>query len=129
MMYSEFIAGTGCKDNAHNYEVFKNLEAMYMNTEMTKAEIYAYGIKLVDNSKSEAELKAEAEIKAEIDELKSSIAWCKREIDYNEKMLGAWEADGDETMIFHCKNMIKHYKEEVKQSRAKIAALRHFFNL
>lgn len=26
MMYSEFIEGTGCKDNAHNYKVFCDLE-------------------------------------------------------------------------------------------------------
>lgn len=51
MMYSEFIEGTGCRQNEHNYKVFQNLEAMYINTDMSKEEIYEYGKKLVDNSK------------------------------------------------------------------------------
>ena len=67
MMYDEFVKGTGCKQNAHNYQVFRNLEVMYMNTDMSKQEIYEYGKKLVDNSKTEQELKLEAEIKAEIE--------------------------------------------------------------
>lgn len=73
MMYSEFIAGTGCKENEHNYKVFRNLEVMYMNSDMSKAEIYEYGKKLVDNSKSEQELKLEAEIKERIESLKAEI--------------------------------------------------------
>jgi hypothetical protein len=73
MLYSEFIEGTGCKDSEHNYKVYKDLEIMYMNSDMTKAEIYEYGKKLVDNSKSEEQLKLEAEIKAEIKELKEQL--------------------------------------------------------
>ena len=53
MLYGEFIEGTGCKDNEHNYKVYCDLEIMCMNSDMSKAEIYEYGKKLVDNSKSE----------------------------------------------------------------------------
>ena len=56
MLFSEFREGTGCKDNQHNHEVYKNLEIMYMNSDMTKEEIYEYGKKLVDNSKTVEEL-------------------------------------------------------------------------
>ena len=45
MLFSEFVEGTGCKDNEKNYEVYKNLEIMYMNSNMSKAEIYEYGKK------------------------------------------------------------------------------------
>jgi hypothetical protein len=73
MMYSEFVAGTGCKDNEHNYKIYKDLEIMYMNSDISKQEVYEYGKKLVDNSKSEEQLKLEAEIKAEIKELKEQL--------------------------------------------------------
>lgn len=107
MMYCEFISGTGCKDNSHNYEVFKNLEIMYMNSDMSKSEIYEYGKKLVDNSKSEQELKVEAELKANIAECKERIAGCKRFMEYYKAM--------DD------KNMIKYYQREIKVERRKIA--------
>lgn len=81
MMYCEFVAGTGCKDNEYNYKVFKNLESMYMNTKMTKAEIYEYGKKLVDNSKSEKQIEFENNIKAEIESLENELKYTKREAD------------------------------------------------
>ena len=70
MLYSEFVAGTGCKDNEHNYKVYKDLEVMYMNSDMSKAEIYAYGAKLVDNSPSKAQAEAVAKISKQIDDVK-----------------------------------------------------------
>ena len=60
MMYCEFVAGTGCKDTPHNYKVFEDLEVMYMNSDLSKEQIYEYGKKLVDNSKTEKELAFEA---------------------------------------------------------------------
>ena len=81
MLYREFVEGTGCKDNDHNYKVYKDLEIMYMNSDLSKAQIYEYGKKLVDNNyKSEKELAVEARVKAEIDECKSYIAYYKAEI-------------------------------------------------
>lgn len=50
MLYSEFIEGTGCKSSAHNFKVFQDLEAMYMNSQLSKEQIYEYGKKLVDNN-------------------------------------------------------------------------------
>lgn len=93
MLYSEFIEGTGCKDNDYNYKVYKDLEVMYMNSDISKAQIYEYGKKLVDNSKSEAELKVEAEIKVEIEEHKDQIATLKEWIKQNEEMLGYWKGN------------------------------------
>ena len=79
MLYSEFINGTGCKDNDHNYEVFKNLEVMYMNTDMTKDQIYEYGKKLVDNTKSEKEIAFEKEIKEQIESEKKRLLTGQKE--------------------------------------------------
>lgn len=86
MLYSEFIEGTGCRENDHNYQVYKNLEIMYMNSQMSKQEIYEYGKKLVDNSKSPEQIKFEEEIQAQIsllqDQLKSLRADIKRYDEY-----------------------------------------------
>ena len=52
MLWCEFIDGTGCKISEHNYQVYKDLEIMYINSDMTKNQVYEYGKKLVDNSKT-----------------------------------------------------------------------------
>lgn len=123
MMYSEFVAGTGCKDNAHNYKVFQNLEIMYMNSDMSKAEIYEYGKKLVDNSKSEEELSVEAEIKAEIDEQKKRIKEAKRWIEYYKESYDFWKSAGDKEMSAMNKLGMEYYKGEAKQARIRIREL------
>lgn len=74
MLFSEFIDGTGCKDNEYNYKIYKRLELMYMaDDSITKAEIYEYGKKLVDNSKTAKELEIEANWKAELKELNRQL--------------------------------------------------------
>lgn len=74
MLFSEFQQNTGCKDTPFNHEIYRRLELMYMSDDnITKAEIYEYGKKLVDNSKTEAEIELENEIHEE-------IQWCKDEI-------------------------------------------------
>lgn len=61
MLYNEFLAGTGAKNTDFNYQVYKSLEALYMEKDnMTKADVYAAGKKLIDNSPTEAEKEAEA---------------------------------------------------------------------
>jgi predicted butyrate kinase (DUF1464 family) len=121
MMYSEFVEGTGCKENQHNYEVFKNLEVMYMNTEMSKAEIYEYGKKLVDNSKSPEEIAAENEIKNDIESLKHDLEWLRmQKVRYEEYVAttseayykSLWKAD------------LANIKKEIKSANSKILLLR-----
>ena len=73
MLYDEFIEGTGCKQNDHNYKVYKDLEILYMNSNLTKAEIYEYGKKLVDNSKSPKQIEFENNIKKQIADLKKEL--------------------------------------------------------
>lgn len=124
MLYNEFIEGTGCRDNDHNYKVYKDLEIMYMNSDMSKAKIYEYGKKLVDNSKSEAELKVEAEVKAQIEEHKDQIATLKGWIKQNEEMLSYWKERMDKEMIAFYRNPIKRWKEEIRYHRNQISALK-----
>lgn len=124
MLYSEFVEGTGCRDNDHNYKVYKDLEVIYMNTDCSKAHIYEMGRKLVDNSKSESEMKVEAEVKAEIEEHKAEIAKYKEWIKQNEEMLVYWKEQMDKEMIAFYRNPIKHWKEEIRYHRNQISALK-----
>lgn len=124
MLYNEFVEGTGCRDNEHNYKVYKELEIIYMNTDCTKAHIYEMGKKLVDNSKSEAELKLEAEIKAEIAEHKNEIERYRGYIEEDTLMMNYWKSHNDKEMSAHYRNGIKSWKLEIKKHRAQIAALK-----
>ena len=135
MLYSEFIEGTGCKDSQKNYEVYRNLEIMYMNSDMSKQEIYEYGMKLVDNSKSEAELEAERQIQNEIADLKEKIAECKEkimhckdeismdersiEIEYSDESKQYWKRD-----IKWLKEIIRRERQTISRNRLQIKALK-----
>jgi hypothetical protein len=118
MMYGEFITGTGCKDNEHNYKVFKNLEIMYMNSDMSKEEIYEYGKKLVDNSKSAEQLEFERKLKAEIEDLKKELAKQKEIVNTYAEYV-----KGDPTDDFW-KAQLRWAKEEARRIRRKISELR-----
>lgn len=122
MMYSEFVEGTGCKDSEYNYNVFKNLEIMYMNSNMSKEEVYEYGKKLVDNSKSEAELKAEAKIKEDINGFKQYIEWCKQDVERYQGYLDNCINTKEE--IKEYKDAIKRVKNNIRDYRTRIRFLK-----
>lgn len=119
MLWNEFVEGTGCRDNEHNYKVYKDLEVMYMNSDMNKAEIYEYGKKLVDNSKSEKELEAEREIKEEITFWKNEIERFNREIAWNKEILEECKIEGNDELAWFRRNDIKYYKEQKKKPETK----------
>lgn len=124
MLYSEFVAGTGCKETDHNYQVYKNLEVMYMHSDMTKDEIYEYGKRLVDNSKTEAELKFEAEIKEQIETLKRIIELDKKDIEWQLQQIEWATSDAE---IRNRKDQIKYTKAKIKANRQKIRTLKEWF--
>lgn len=113
MLWSEFIDGTGCKETEQNYKVYKDLEVMYMNTDMTKEQIYEYGRKLVDNSPSEAELAAKQKIRNEISEIKENIRNQRSEME-RYKAYAADETDPE---------MKKVWKRDVRRIRDYISDL------
>ena len=124
MLYSEFIQGTGCKDNEKNYKVYKDLEIMYMNSNMSKQDIYEYGKKLVDNSKTEQEMQIEAEIKAEIENYKALIEDNKEWIKYHEDMARWAKEGGDKELERHNRKMAKYHKDENRKLRDMIRFLK-----
>lgn len=124
MMYSEFAEAVGCKDNDHNHKVFRELEIIYMNTDCSKAHIYEMGKKLVDNSKSEEELRIEAEVNAEIEMLKREISNYRDWIETDEESMRLWKSYDDKEMVKRYRNSIKFWKEEIRIRRDRIAALK-----
>lgn len=120
MLYSEFIEGTGCKDNEKNFKVYKDLEIMYMNSDMSKADIYEYGKKLVDNRKSERELQIEAEIKDQIKGIKEEIKVNNDLIKYHEEMARYCKEVADDEMYKWNRRIIKNYKDANKLARRRI---------
>lgn len=109
MLYNEFIEGTGCKDNEHNYQIYKRLELMYMaDDSITKAEIYEYGKKLVDNSKSQKQTEFEEGIKRQIANYKQLIEQDKRMLDY-------YKAVDDKVMVAYNRNEIKGYRARIRE--------------
>lgn len=124
MLYSEFIEGTGCKDTEKNYKVYKDLEIMYMNSNMSKSEIYEYGKKLVDNSKTEKELQIEAEIKETIAGYKEQIEGNKYWINYYTEMVKIHKEFGDKEMEKRDRRIAKKYKDENRRLKDMIRFLK-----
>ena len=122
MLYSEFVENTGCKETDYNYQIYKNLEIMYMNSDIPKSAIYEYGKKLVDNSKTEAEIEFESQINAEIARHKSQIESYKKDLEYENYMLSIANNAAH-------KSTIKYIKEAIKTERRKIKELKWILGL
>lgn len=124
MLYSEFIENTGCRDNEHNYNLYKELELIYMNTDCTKAHIYEMGKKLADNSKSEKELEVEANIKAEIKSVEAEIKSAKEWQKYYKVQKEYNKSVGDKFWEKENRKMERYYTDEIKRLRNRIASLK-----
>ena len=110
MLYDEFIEGTGCRVTDYNYKVYKDLEVMYMNSNLSKQEIYEYGKKLVDNSLTEKQKQWNADIDAEVNCLKMQLEDRKNDLKwYTDKTL---------------KPSIKWAKNDINRIRNKIRNLK-----
>jgi hypothetical protein len=58
MLYSEFLEETKAKDNAQNYHIFKIFQALYMDSKVSKEDVYK-AAKPFLNSEETKELYAE----------------------------------------------------------------------
>ena len=125
MMYNEFVNGTGCKENEYNYKVYENLEILYMNSDMSKEEIYEYGKKLVDNSKSEVEIEAENKIKEEIAYYKDRLEAAKKWRNEYRENYEFWKAENDKELAKNNYNIFKQYRDECSQLRGIIRELKN----
>lgn len=122
MLYQEFIEGTGCKENDHNYKVYKDLEIMYMNSDLTKQEIYEYGKKLVDNSKSEKEIQLENQLRTELKELKEQY---KAAMEEANRYKAFYKEDKDQ----YWKNQNNWQKEIARDIKRKISGIKFILGI
>lgn len=124
MLFQEFVEGTGCRETEKNYKIYKELEIIYMNTDCSKEHIYEMGRKLVDNSKTEKELRIEAVVKSQIGHHENEIAKYKEWIEDAETKLIYWKEDGDKDMIKCYRDNIKFFKNNIKWERNRINELK-----
>lgn len=121
MMYSEFAEAVGCRDNAHNHEVFRRLEIIYMTDDsITKDEIYDMGRKLVDNSKTEAEKELEKELNAKKADYKREITYLREEIEQYKRLL---KGETDREWIRDWKRSIQWRRDTIKEYKNRIAEI------
>lgn len=124
MMFSEFQANTGCRDNEANHILFRRLELIYMQDEqITKEEIYDMGRKLMDNTPTQAEIELRERITAEIESRKMTIAAYRNEIKYHEDMRDLWKDSDKEYARIQSKD-IRNLKDLIRQERQIIAGLK-----
>lgn len=112
MLYDEFIKGTGCRDTEQNFNIYKGLELVYMNTELSKDDIYKMGKKLVNNELTAEQKEHNAEKQKQIDELQQTIENMQNWLDMTP---------------YSDQNTIKYYKREIKQAKQQIKQLKECF--
>lgn len=123
MLYDEFLVGTGCRDNEKNYRVYKDLEILYMNSDLTKEKIYEYGKKLVDNSLSDAQVFWNLQIDKKIAEAQEQVNYYLGEADYYKKVIEMWTGY-DEDAVKSGKYQLKRVKREARYYKNKIKELK-----
>lgn len=118
MLYGEFLEGTGCKQNEFNYQVYKRLEIIYMHDDtMSKQDVYEWGKKLVDNSKTEEELAFETKWKSELLSKKEDIKHYKKTIDLYK---GYMDQEKDWNTFRSYDNLVKSCRKEIKRLRSEV---------
>ena len=126
MLYSEFVNGTGCKDTPYNYDIYKKLECLYMNWDgdITHAEIYEMGKKLVDNSLTENQIKWNDDIDEKIRELQFDIRTFTSDLERYTSNYNFYKEHGWEENTDFWKKEIKYVKREIRTRKQKIKELK-----
>ena len=123
MLYDEFLAGTGCRDNADNYKVYKDLEILYMNSELTKQEIYEYGKKLVNNALTVTQIAWNEDIDRQIAKIQEQVDYYLGEAEYYKQVIAMWTGY-DEDSVKSGKYQLKRVKREARYYKNKIRDLK-----
>ena len=121
MLFSEFQEGTKCRDNEYNHKVYVDLEILYMHSNLTKEDIYEYGKKLVDNSKTEQELELERRIHESIDEYRKQIRDLREELTMVKDF---YEMETDVKEKMYWRDRVRAVKKDIKHRRTKIQELK-----
>lgn len=88
LLFRDFVEDLGWEETDHNYQLYKWLELLYMNDNMTNREsIYELGKKLITSDDTEAAMIYKEYIQNQIARQKSQIDDFKIEIEYTERTL------------------------------------------
>lgn len=117
MLWREFMEGTACKDTPYNYQVYKDLEILYMNSDKTHAEIYEYGKKLVDNSLTQKQLDI-------IEEHKQYIRIHQARLEDYKKELESYKALCMPEMVRYCRRKIAIEKDTIRNFKNSLRSIR-----
>lgn len=109
MMYSEFVANTKCKETKYNYQIFLDIERLYMDSNMTKEDAYRLGKKLVDNSKTAEEQETESYILEQITAEQNEVTFWNERADFYAEVM----EDKDTSVM--CRNKAKEHKAIIKK--------------
>lgn len=121
MLYDEFLAGTGCRDNSDNYKVYKDLEILYMNSELSKQEIYEYGKKLVNNALTAQQVAWNEDIDRQIAKYDEQVRYYTDEIEYYKQVIERWTGYDEDSVksgkfqIKRCRREARYYKNKIKE--------------
>lgn len=119
MLYEEFIEGTGCRDNSDNFKIYKDLEIIYMNSDISKQEIYEYGKKLVNNDLTEKQKDWNRQMDEAIEDLRSRMEDWKDMLSRDEETRDYWKRQGEEF-----KDLYKRYREDVRIDKDEIRRIK-----
>ena len=123
MTYGEFLSGTGCKANDHNYKVFENLNNLYMmNDTATKEEVYKMAVKFLDNSESPEIVALKEKVNEEITALEKDIEYYSERIETITLFLSL--EDNTESEIKEFKQTIKTFKQIRLRLRQRVNGLK-----
>ena len=125
MLFDEFMAGTGCKDNDYNLKVYMDLNILYMNSDITKEKIYEYGKKLVDNSLTPSQIEWNKEVDAKIAQAQEELQHAKDALRLDEDNYEYWKNfDADYAKLL--KKSIRIDRNDIKRIRAYIREMKGF---
>lgn len=128
MLYDEFLVGTGCKDNKDNFQIYKDLEILYMNSELTKEKIYEYGKKLVNNALTDEQKEFNVGIDKEICDTKVLLTTAEADLARYNSNLNYYTAMGyaDEESIKFWKKEIRLARKQIREYKELIKDLKNF---
>ena len=131
MLYSEFLENTKAKDSEYNYNVYKSLEALYMNNDsMTKQDVYKAAKTLINNEPTEEEKAIDNKIKKEIEEAKKDNVYYKSRIDlYMDFLRDEAETLDRPEVIKEYRETIKNYRQAIKRNVNRIKSLKFYFSI
>ena len=115
MLYSEFLEGTGCRDNEANKIAYKKAEALYMSDDsLSHEDCYRIAEELwIDNSLSQDQIEHNNLMQDTIREAEEKIQTAKANLQYWKDEIKMYQS-----YVKDCKEEIANYKNQIANCKA-----------